>query len=129
MLTRVNQKDQVSIIGQGTNYALLKNDKASIDLKARLQTSWRKVYRDLIKYDLSKTNKVPLPKFLKYLHRQNCFVSREELIKLYQKFGNAYQQSIDLDQFQNIFGNENNWIDYKHLSKDMGLHQSYLEFI
>tara|TARA_B110000285_G_C15134033_1_gene625616 strand:+ start:3144 stop:3416 length:273 start_codon:yes stop_codon:yes gene_type:complete len=89
MLTRVNQKDQVSIIGQGTNYALLKNDKASIDLKARLQTSWRKVYRDLIKYDLSKTNKVPLPKFLKYLHRQNCFVSREELIKLYQKFGNA----------------------------------------
>lgn len=36
VLTRVSQKDQVSIIGQGTHYALLKSDKASIDLKGRL---------------------------------------------------------------------------------------------
>ena len=36
VLTRVSKKDQVPIIGQGPHYALLKNEKASIDLKARL---------------------------------------------------------------------------------------------
>lgn len=36
---------------------------------------------------------------------------------------------MDLENFEEVFGNENNWIDYKILSRDMGLHQSYLEFI
>lgn len=68
VLTRVS-KEKVSIIELNNQYNILKTDKANVDLKARLKTSWRKIYRDLIKYDISKSHQVSLPKFLEYLHR------------------------------------------------------------
>ena len=71
-------------------------------------------------------------KFSQLLTQNDVFVSREELLKLSRKYG-AYQL---LDQVQadhstmtEALWDKNNLIDYETLSKDMGLHGSFLELI
>jgi hypothetical protein len=54
------------------------------------------------------------------LHREDCFISREELMKLYKQFSDTDKES-DL-QFEEVFENNGCHIKYKQLSKEMNLH-------
>ena len=78
-----NLKDQISLIQSGKGSLTTRKEKLDHDLKSRLKTTWRKVYRDIVKYDHAKTNQIPCKDLINILHRQECFVSREELFKIF----------------------------------------------
>jgi len=65
---------------------------------------WRKIYRDIIKEDQGNTGQIACNKFMEILHNQDCFVSREELLKLFKRFGiDEDSESADQRDFEDIF--------------------------
>lgn len=79
-----NLRDQISIAQSGYKGSLTsRKEKLEFDLKSRLKTTWRKVYRDFMKNDTLKTSNVSCKEFITILHRHECFVSREELFKIF----------------------------------------------
>ena len=46
------------------SYRLMTKQKNSDDLKSRLQTSWRKIYREILKIDKQGTGIIPCAKFV-----------------------------------------------------------------
>ena len=70
------------------------------------------------------------------MHEKGCFISREELHKLHQKFGSKIDsisqlnsQIMTSDKLDDIHISENAFIFYEDLSKEMGLHAYYLDNI
>ena len=61
--------------------------KLDSDLKSRLATSWRKVWRGIMKADEKRSGKILMIKFSEILHQNDVFVSREELLNLSRKYG------------------------------------------
>ena len=78
-----NLKDQISLVQSGKGSITTRKEKLDHDLRSRLKTTWRKVYRDIIKYDHMKTNQIPCRDLINILHRQECFLSREEIFKIF----------------------------------------------
>lgn len=101
---------------------ITKKEKNENDLRQRLRTSWRKVYRTLIRADETRSGFVRMQEFIDSLHHNKCFISREETLKLQKKYGNSNYTGTDPND-------KLNQINYEYLSKDMGLHHSYLDFI
>ena len=76
----------------------------------------------MVKLDYDKSGLISCPQVLKILHKQDCFISREELIWLFQKFGKAtLDTQPDLSIFEEIFFNENAYLQYKLMTKELGL--------
>lgn len=100
-----------------------RKEKLNADLRSRLQLYWRKVYREICKFDVMDTNKVPCSKFIEILHEKGCFVSREELLKLYQKFGTEADRKREytLSEFESIFIDGEAQMNYKQMTKDLQL--------
>ena len=101
---------------------MISKRKKDEDLRQRLKTSWRKIYRSLLRVDIARTGQVRMSDFMDALHQNDCFVSRDELLKMQKRYGNALYQGDDAHAKQNL-------LSYERITKDMGLHQSYLEFI
>jgi len=99
-----------------------KREKNEDDLKQRLKTSWRKIYRAIVKLDEEHTGQVRMAEFIEVLHQNGCFVSRDEVLKNQRKYGNNQYRGSDVHDKHNL-------LDYDYFSKDMGLHHSYLDFI
>ena len=77
-----------------------------------------------MKADVNKSGIISCPKFTRILHNKGCFVSREELLNLYNKFGNMPQNSdINFIDMDHIFYDETCIINYKKMSQEMNLHQ------
>lgn len=127
---RKTVNDQVSVFSQA-NMPQIRKEKLNADLRSRLQMYWRKVYRDICKEDVQDTFKISCPKFIQILHQKGCFVSREELLKLYQRFGTDAdpKREYQLSDFETIFNEGDSQLNYKQMTKDLQLQQSYLDFI
>lgn len=125
--------DAASKVSSKINLDVQRKEKLNADLKMRLQTSWRKIYRELLKFDEKRTGLISCPRFMQILHREDCFISREELMKLYKQFGDHTQDydtnQTGVTQFEEVFENNSCHLKYKMLSKEMKLHQNYLEYI
>lgn len=74
---------------------------------------------------------VSCPKLISSLHLHNCFLSREELIKLFKKYGSGTKQSVDVDlqDYEAIFNDREQGILYKEMSRGLNLHHEYLDYI
>lgn len=68
--------------------------------------SWRKIYREILKTDIKKEGKITCAKFMQLLHQNDCFLSREEYLGLFKKFGSGPKFSSgepDLNDFESIY--------------------------
>jgi len=66
---------------------VVQKEKNENDLRQRLRTSWRKVYRALVRIDEGRSGFVRMQEFVDTLHQNKCFVSKDELIKIQKKYG------------------------------------------
>jgi len=82
-------------------------------IKQKLAYEWKNVFRALTQFDNEKTGIAALATFIKVLHQQKVFLSREELRKLETLFP----------------GTGEGFLDYLKLSQEMGLHKQSLDFI
>lgn len=111
---------------------LTSQQKNQSDLKQRLKICWRRVYRNLKKLDEAKTGMARLTDLVESLHQNKCFVSREELTKLLQKYrgGPATRNFISgMAASTDTLTDHTATINYELMTKEMGLHNSYLELI
>jgi hypothetical protein len=69
---------------------------------------------------------------MQLLHQNDCFLSREEYLGLFKKFGSGPKSTgePDLNDFEAIFISDHlHLLAYKTLSKQMNLHHNYLDSI
>ena len=124
---RIKKSVQYDLFSQATTVKTTeRKEKLNHDLRSRLKVNWRKIYRSIIKIDLQKSGLISTAKFGQILHANGCFISREELLRLAVSFGNSNLHAEDIEDIQNDY---NTKIDYEKLSKEMGLHHSYLDLI
>lgn len=72
-----------------------KREKNEDDLRQRLRTSWRKIYRTIKRVDEARTGQIRMSDFMDALHQNDCFVSNEELLKMQRKYGNTLYKGND----------------------------------
>lgn len=121
---RTPYNDQRSLMNESQTNSIMvvQKEKNENDLRQRLRTSWRKVYRALVKIDEGRSGLVRMQEFVDTLHQNKCFVSKDELIKIQKKYGSQFYGNESADKQQNQ-------INYEYMSKEMGLHHSYLDYI
>jgi Ca2+-binding EF-hand superfamily protein len=85
----------------------------------------------MLKRDIENQGVVSCPAFISILHNKNCFLSREELVKLFRKFGHGskHTEEVEIQDYDLIYEDKDQLIQYKMMSQGLNLHQNYLEYI
>lgn len=80
-------------------------------MKVKLAYEWKNIFRGLTQADIERKGAVNMQTFNKVIHQHKVYLSREELRKIENFYGNGEMSGL---------GQE---IDYIKISQELGLHK------